>query len=74
MVRQNNQDKRPKHEEFLENIHKEHGRKLTVFLGIVAYAMLETARDRQYEGVNIVIGYMKTHGRQETENLVSGLP
>ena len=52
--------------------------KLKVFLGYVAgvgktYAMLEAAHQRRAEGVDIVVGYVETHGRKETESLLSGL-
>lgn len=52
--------------------------KLKIFLGYVAgvgktYAMLEAAHQRQAEGVDVVIGYIDTHGRVETEELVAGL-
>lgn len=54
-----------------------HGR-LKIFLGYAAgvgktYAMLEAAHQRQAEGVEIVVGYIETHGRAETENLLQGL-
>src|SRR5512136_2591664 len=52
--------------------------KLKIFLGYVAgvgktYAMLEAAHQRKNEGLDVVIGYVETHGRAETEALVSGL-
>jgi two-component system sensor histidine kinase KdpD len=52
--------------------------RLKIFLGYVAgvgktYAMLEAAHQRQAEGVDVVIGYIETHGRAETEELVDGL-
>lgn len=55
-----------------------HG-KLTVFLGAAAgvgktYDMLEAARERLAEGVDVVIGWVETHGRAETENLLRSLP
>jgi two-component system sensor histidine kinase KdpD len=51
---------------------------LKIFLGYAAgvgksYAMLEAAHQRKDEGVDVVIGYVETHGRVETEELVSGL-
>jgi two-component system sensor histidine kinase KdpD len=51
---------------------------LKIFLGYVAgvgktYAMLEAAHLRRAEGVDVVIGYIETHGRVETEELVEGL-
>jgi two-component system sensor histidine kinase KdpD len=52
--------------------------KLKIFLGYVAgvgktYAMLEAARQRRDEGIDVVIGYVETHGRKETDALVEGL-
>ena len=51
---------------------------LKVFLGYAAgvgktYAMLEAAHQRRNEGVDVVVGYVETHQRAETEALVSGL-
>ncbi|WP_088226743.1 sensor histidine kinase KdpD [Desulfosporosinus sp. FKB] len=53
--------------------------KLTVFLGAAAgvgktYAMLEAARERLTEGVDVVIGFAETHGQAETEALLKGIP
>ena len=74
--------KRPDPDELLARInseeeHDKHG-KLKIFLGYVAgvgktYAMLEAAHQRHEEGVDVVIGYAETHGRKETEALVTGL-
>jgi two-component system sensor histidine kinase KdpD len=52
--------------------------KLKIFFGAVAgvgktYAMLEAARARRTEGVDIVVGWIETHGRAETEALLQGL-
>src|SRR5512146_1505385 len=52
--------------------------RLKVFFGATAgvgktYAMLLAARDRQREGVDVVVGYVETHGRKETEALLEGL-
>lgn len=52
--------------------------KLKIFLGYAAgvgktYAMLEAAHQRKAEGVDVVIGYVETHQRAETEELVAGL-
>ena len=51
---------------------------LKVFLGYAAgvgktYAMLEAAHQRKAEGLDVVVGYVETHKRVETEALVSGL-
>jgi two-component system sensor histidine kinase KdpD len=53
--------------------------KLTVFLAAAAgagktFTMLETAHQRLSEGLDVVIGCLETHGRQETERLVAGIP
>ncbi len=53
--------------------------RFTLFLGAAAgigktYRMLQIARDRQEEGVRVVIGYLETHGRRETEAMARGLP
>ncbi len=37
------------------------------------YAMLEAARARKREGIDVVIGWVETHGRKETEALIAGL-
>jgi two-component system sensor histidine kinase KdpD len=78
----NSEPKRPDPDELLARIkneekHKARG-KLKVFLGYVAgvgktYAMLEAAHQRKDEGVDVVIGYVETHGRKETESLVEDL-
>lgn len=52
--------------------------KLKIFLGYAAgvgktYSMLEAARLRKAEGVDVVIGLAVTHGRKETEKLLEGL-
>ena len=55
------------------------GGRLKVFLGMCAgvgktYAMLQDARARQLEGVDVLIGYIETHGRPDTEALLADLP
>lgn len=52
--------------------------KLTVFLGPVAgsgktYAMLDRAHQLKSEGVDVIAGYIETHGRKETAAMVDGL-
>ncbi len=52
--------------------------KLKIFFGAVAgvgktYTMLEAARARKKEGVDVVVGYAETHKRAETEALLEGL-
>ncbi|MCC7119107.1 MAG: sensor histidine kinase KdpD [Anaerolineales bacterium] len=71
---------RPDPDELLKNLHAEtHSRgKLKIFLGYAAgvgktYAMLGAAHQRKEQGVDIEIGYVETHKRVETEELVDGL-
>lgn len=52
--------------------------KLSIFLGMCpgvgkTYAMLKAARMRQEEGVDVLVGVVETHGREETANLLEGL-
>jgi len=37
------------------------------------YAMLEAARKEKASGVDVVIGYVETHGRKETDALAVSL-
>jgi two-component system sensor histidine kinase KdpD len=51
---------------------------LKIFMGYAAgvgktYAMLEAAHQRQKQGMDVVVGYVETHGRVETEAFVKGL-
>ena len=53
--------------------------KLKVFFGATAgvgktYAMLQAAHEQQRDGIDVMIGWVETHGRAETEALVQGLP
>src|SRR6266853_1908711 len=53
--------------------------RLKVFFGMApgvgkTYAMLEAARRELAAGRDVVIGYVETHGRQETDALTTGLP
>jgi len=74
--------KRPDPDELLARIQSEEASakrgKLKIFLGYVAgvgktYAMLEAAHQRHEEGVDVVVGFVETHGRKETESLLPGL-
>jgi two-component system, OmpR family, sensor histidine kinase KdpD len=73
---------RPDPDKLLEQYTREHEKpkrgKLKIFLGYVAgvgktYAMLEAAHQRLGESVDVVVGYVETHGRVETEALLQGL-
>ncbi|HET6452429.1 MAG TPA: sensor histidine kinase KdpD, partial [Spirochaetia bacterium] len=52
--------------------------KLKIFFGMAAgvgktYAMLQAARRAREEGTDVVIGYLESHQRKETDDLASGL-
>ena len=52
--------------------------RLKIFVGAApgvgkTYEMLQTARAKLKEGVDIVVGVVETHGRKETEALLEGL-
>ncbi|HEY2980468.1 MAG TPA: sensor histidine kinase KdpD, partial [Anaerolineales bacterium] len=71
---------RPNPDDLLKSIESEQaGRgRLKIFLGYAAgvgktYAMLEAAHQRGKEGIDVVVGYIETHGRTETETLLRGL-
>jgi two-component system sensor histidine kinase KdpD len=73
-------DQRPDPDELLKNIQNEESQrgKLKIFLGYVAgvgktYAMLEAAHQRKEQGVDVVVGFIETHQRAETEELVNDL-
>jgi two-component system sensor histidine kinase KdpD len=73
---------RPDPDALLAAVQKDEARhkrgRLKIFLGMAAgvgktYAMLQAAHQRRTEGVDIVVGYIETHRRAETEALVTGL-
>lgn len=75
-------ERRPNPDELLARVQaaaqQERRGKLKIFFGAAAgvgktYAMLEAAHERQSEGVDVVIGWVETHGRSETAALVKGL-
>src|SRR6266498_1590308 len=75
-------DRRPDPDVLLERAREEAARRmrgrLKVFLGAApgvgkTYAMLEAARERMREGVDVVAGVVETHGRRETQALLDGL-
>lgn len=79
---QNMNESRPSPDELLARVQADEGRgqrgKLKIFFGYAAgvgktYAMLQAARREQSAGVDVVVGYVEPHGREETENLLSGL-
>jgi two-component system, OmpR family, sensor histidine kinase KdpD len=69
---------RLKPEDFLRLIEKSRLGKLKIYLGHAAgvgktYAMLEEAHRLKKAGVDVVVGWVETHGRKETEALLKGL-
>jgi two-component system sensor histidine kinase KdpD len=75
-------EQRPNPDELLARVQAEAVRQqqgmLKIFLGAAAgvgktYAMLETAQERKRAGVDVVVGWVDTHDRAETEALLAGL-
>ena len=71
-------DARPSPDALLEDARRESRGRLKIFLGAApgvgkTYEMLQSGRARRAEGVDVVIGIVETHGRKETEALVTGL-
>ena len=73
---------RPDPDDLLREIQESTARdkrgKLKLFLGAAAgvgktYAMLSEAREQLARGVDVVIGYVETHKRKETEALTEGI-
>ncbi|MEE3508065.1 MULTISPECIES: sensor histidine kinase KdpD [unclassified Pseudomonas] len=63
----------------LADLPREGRGRLKVFLGAApgvgkTYAMLQAAHAQLHQGVQVVAGVVETHGRAETEALLSGLP
>ena len=80
LVDRREEDGRPRAEDLLciarHDEKKEHEGKLTVYLGYSAgvgktYSMLQDALQRLLEGKDVVIGYVESHDRPETNALVS---
>ena len=75
-------DNRPNPDQLLTQIQHDEAQesrgKLKIFLGYAAgvgktYAMLEAAQQRRAEGEDVVVGYVETHGRAETDALLADL-
>jgi two-component system sensor histidine kinase KdpD len=74
-------DNRPDPDELLASLKVEEEKskrgKLKIFFGMCAgvgktYTMLQTAQAEKLKGNDIIIGYIETHHRKETEELVKG--
>lgn len=77
MARNTERD-RPDPKALLRLAARENRGKLTVFLGAApgvgkTYAMLERARGLKAQGMDVVIGLVETHGRDETARLAEGI-
>jgi two-component system sensor histidine kinase KdpD len=65
--------------DWLEKIAKEKKGKLKVYVGMSAgvgktYRMLQEGHRLLESGINIKVGYIETHNRKETHDLIEGLP
>jgi len=74
--------KRPNPDDLLKNVQEEEAReqraRLKIFFGMApgvgkTYAMLQEARIRKAEGIDVVAGVVETHGRAETMAMVQGI-
>ena len=64
---------------FLDLIKKSRRGKFKIYIGMIAgvgktYRMLQDARSMVKNGIDVKIGYVETHQRAETAELVEGLP
>lgn len=75
-------DKRPSPDELLRRVQQEQARaergRLKIFLGASpgvgkTFSMLEMARTARQQGLDVAVGVVETHGRQETARLLEGL-
>ncbi|WLE60140.1 sensor histidine kinase KdpD [Burkholderia plantarii] len=73
---------RPDPDQLLDKLQREEEKqqrgRLKIFFGASAgvgktYAMLQAARSRADEGVDVLVGIVETHGRRETAALLGGL-
>jgi two-component system sensor histidine kinase KdpD len=75
-------ERRPDPDELLARVQEAETRqrrgRLKIFFGAAAgvgktYAMLEAAREQRAQGTDVVVGWVETHGRVETEALLGDL-
>ncbi len=73
---------RPDPDELLARVERDKARasrgRLKIFFGAAAgvgktYAMLLAAREKRAENIDIIVGLVETHGRQDTASLLEGL-
>ncbi|MBV9453158.1 MAG: universal stress protein [Rubrobacter sp.] len=73
-----NMDGRRTPEEYLEEIKRAERAKLTIYVGFAAgvgktYKMLADAHELKSAGVDVVAGYIETHGRERTREMIGDL-
>jgi two-component system sensor histidine kinase KdpD len=66
-------------EQFLNLIRKSKKGKFKIYIGMSAgvgktYRMLQEAHALMHNGIDVKIGYIETHNRKETKDLLTGLP
>ncbi len=73
-------DERPSPDQILKQVQAQYSTrgKVKIFFGAVAgvgktYTMLEQARARKSEGIDVVVGVVETHNRPETQALLEDL-
>jgi two-component system sensor histidine kinase KdpD len=75
-------NERPDPDQLLARVERNHAKakrgRLKIFFGAAAgvgksYAMLLAARERRAENLDVVVGLIETHGRKETQALLTGL-
>ena len=74
----NNDDKRIEPEAFLDLVPQRQKGRLKIYIGAAAgvgktYRMLEEAHQLRDRGVDVVLGFIETHRRRETEALIGDL-
>jgi two-component system sensor histidine kinase KdpD len=72
------EDRRPEPESFLDLEPRSHKGRLKIYVGPAAgvgktYRMLEEAHELRNKGVDVVLGFIETHGRAETERRIGDL-
>ncbi len=71
-------EQRKRAEDFLELVERSRRGRLKIYLGFAAgvgktWRMLEEAHDLKKRAVDVVLGFIETHGRAETAALIEGL-
>ena len=69
---------RPSGEQLLARLHADQQSRLRIYIGAApgvgkTYSMIEDAHTLKREGVDVIIGFVETHGRSDTEALIGDL-